>query len=894
MTSTFLDYKIYANNLSKSLQRVAADPANATDEKYYEANIGKVTSVDQFLGNYRLFTHAMAAYGLQDLGNAKALMKQVLESNLSDPNSVANRLNDSRYKAFAKAFNFTSKGAVATNGQLQTSTQQQDLINRIDPLYSETAGIESSLSSVTSVSSLESDDGLYTRVLSAFGLSSKTSKSDVTAALESNLSDPFSFANRQDLTTTTTNSNGTTTTTATTNYAKFKAMAEDFNFAADGTIGSQRLIQSQQSVTATTTAYTAATTAATAATVTSLDTTDQAAAKVKAGAAAAQTETDYFTKKIPSLTSVDQLVADPRLVSYVKTAFGLDANMSKTQLRGVLTSNLLDPKSLANTFNVDSRNPPSGLTPYQTVAQAFNIGTDGTAFDHGLVQTSSNITAATTAYTTATTAATAATVTIFDSTDQATAKVTAGATAAQSETDYFTTKISGVTSVTGLLSDSRLVSYIRTAFNLPAPVTNADGTTKPGTTLADLGNILRSNILDSTSAANTLGTNARKLATSFNFAPGGTSWDYSLVQSGANRSATTTAYATAAASNGTTAANATAETAYYTSTMATTTTVAGIVGDSRLVAYIRTAFNLPAPVVASDGTTTTPGTSLSDLTNILNSNLLDPNSAANTLGAKALKLAKAFNIGPAGMVYSQRPMQSAANFTAMTTAYQAQAGTDANSKAAAQTETDYFTTTLPSLKSVDDLLKDKRLVAYITKAYNLPATQTSTLRQVLTSNLNDPKSQANLLEGGYQTLAGAFDISSDGSITHAPDQQVQTKAGLAATHAAYLDEMMETQAEAQDGDGVRLALYFKRVAPTITSAYGILADKALTEVVQTMLGLSASSSNANIDSQAKNITSKLKIADFKDPQKLDKLIARFAALYDITNASSSSSSSSSN
>ena len=325
--------------------------------------------------------------------------------------------------------------------------------------------------------------------------------------------------------------------------------------------------------------------------------------------------------------------------------------------------------------------------------------------------------------------------------------------------------------------------------------------------------------------------------------------------------------------------------------MANLDSVGGLLSDSRLVAYVRTAFALPAPVAATGSTAAVAGTSADALASILKSNLLDPASAANTMGAAARNLATAFNFAPDGLVYAQRPIQSAASVTTTTTAYQSAAGSSTAAKAAAQTETDYYTSTLPRVKSVDDLLSDSRLVAYVTKAFNLPATQTSTLRQVLTSNLADPTSKANRLGGVYETLAAAFDISPDGSITHTPDQQVQTKSGIVATHAAYLEQMMETEAGDQYGTGVRLALYFRNVAPTITNAYGILADKSLTSVVQTMLGLSTTSSKADIDTQARYIASKINVADFKNPQKLDKMIGRFSALYDLTNASSSTTSS---
>jgi hypothetical protein len=100
---------------------------------------------------------------------------------------------------------------------------------------------------------------------------------------------------------------------------------------------------------------------------------------------------------------------------------------------------------------------------------------------------------------------------------------------------------------------------------------------------------------------------------------------------------------------------------------------------------------------------------------------------------------------------------------------------------------------------------------------------------------------------------------------------------------------METEAGNQS-TGVQLALYFLKNAPNITSAFQILGDKALLQFTQTALGLSTSMSNADIDTQAAMITKKLNLADLQDPTKLNKLIARFSALYDINNSDASQTS----
>jgi hypothetical protein len=99
---------------------------------------------------------------------------------------------------------------------------------------------------------------------------------------------------------------------------------------------------------------------------------------------------------------------------------------------------------------------------------------------------------------------------------------------------------------------------------------------------------------------------------------------------------------------------------------------------------------------------------------------------------------------------------------------------------------------------------------------------------------------------------------------------------------------MEEKAGDQN-EGLRLALYFTRKASTITNSYQILADKAMTQVVQTALGLPSTISSADIDAQAKMITSKIKLTDFQDPAKVTKFVQRFAAMWDATRAQSDNS-----
>ena len=113
---------------------------------------------------------------------------------------------------------------------------------------------------------------------------------------------------------------------------------------------------------------------------------------------------------------------------------------------------------------------------------------------------------------------------------------------------------------------------------------------------------------------------------------------------------------------------------------------------------------------------------------------------------------------------------------------------------------------------------------------------------------------------------------------------------VATTVSSYLRQTVETQA-GEENEGVRLALYFERKAPTITGAYSILADSALLKVVQTALGLAAETGNADIDVQANYIASRLDIESLSDPDQLKKFLSRFTAMWEATNPTSTATSS---
>src|SRR6185503_14227415 len=103
-----------SSNLDRSLERTRAEAPVALETRYYLDHIGAVNDIDGLIQDHRLFTYAMKAFGLDDMGNARAFMRKVLSEGVIDPKSFANRLADDRFVEFARAFNFESLGSEAT------------------------------------------------------------------------------------------------------------------------------------------------------------------------------------------------------------------------------------------------------------------------------------------------------------------------------------------------------------------------------------------------------------------------------------------------------------------------------------------------------------------------------------------------------------------------------------------------------------------------------------------------------------------------------------------------------------------------------------------------------------------------------------------------------------
>lgn len=203
-----------------------------------------------------------------------------------------------------------------------------------------------------------------------------------------------------------------------------------------------------------------------------------------------------------------------------------------------------------------------------------------------------------------------------------------------------------------------------------------------------------------------------------------------------------------------------------------------------------------------------------------------------------------------------------------------------------QRDTDYYTKHIGDIKSIDDFMKNDRIYRYAMKAYGLEDMifAKAMIRKVLEGGIDDKDAYANKLnDPRFKALAKAFDFKALGPATTA------TEAAQKGTTDAFVRQMLENNAGDQN-EGVRLALYFQRKASSVTSPYGILADKALLKVYQTAFDVSPLTSAQSIDTQAATVKKMFDITDLQDPKKVEKIIQKFTAKYDLANAQTNGSS----
>jgi len=630
-------------------------------------------------------------------------------------------------------------------------------------------------------------------------------------------------------------------------------------------------------------------------------------------------DTAYYKENIGKVTSADDLLKDFRLYSYATKAYGLeDMAYAKAFLRKVLESDLSDPNSFANKLS-DKR--------YREFAAAFPFGT--TSADTKTAQSANQT---------------------DDMIGLYTAVAKRGVDAIDANKNYYNLTIGKITDVNALLGDDKLRDYVFSAYGIDkstwshdtiskvlgsdpsdptsyvnsvwvsqkdginANITKAqaamlDAATKidaytaqlkqPGADMADLrkkiefersrGSMNEISVVSYRKALTTIDSYVA-LAGAFEFAADGTLPAGTDPQTNAQL---TDIHAKYVNSQG--AVYLAADETYSASLIKQYR--AGLTKVTTVDNFLKTpnVFNFALKSFGIDPETVSP----TIIKNVLMSDLDDPKSYANKLkDDRFIQLARAFNFDTSGTVTTPVVAQDAAEVTQVMKDYIIAKTRFTKDKEqtelrkTADKDAVYYQTNIANVESVKDLLADRKLIDTVLVAKGLEPDKVTTadLRKMFDSDLSDPKSFVNTqTDPRFAEIVTSFNFDDDGAVTRLPKFGPQTRDQFMETQRKYLQQTLETQ-QGESNPGVRLALYFERKAPSITSPYDLLADKALAEVFRTIFSLPDEVGAMDIDQQAKVVEKYLDLKDLADPAKLAKLLNRFSALYDIKNGTAVASS----
>ncbi len=195
-------------------------------------------------------------------------------------------------------------------------------------------------------------------------------------------------------------------------------------------------------------------------------------------------------------------------------------------------------------------------------------------------------------------------------------------------------------------------------------------------------------------------------------------------------------------------------------------------------------------------------------------------------------------------------------------------------------EIDYVKTAIAKVDNADELVKDYRLFRFVLSAYGLDSQidAKAFMKKVLAQDWSNSNSLSNkLVDTRYREIAKAFNFYAGGNAN------LKKSSFIDGLVDKYVTAEFEKKTE-QTNPGIRLALYFKRMAPKITSWYQVMGDKPLYEVVRTALQIPAAGTDSGVESQAKVLEKRIGLAKLKDPKFLESVIGRFLANYDQANA----------
>lgn len=374
-----VDYQLATKNQAQFLAQFQKSSTTSADIAAYQTGVSKITTVDQFLNNYKVLNVALTAYGMQDAINQKGLLKQLLTQDPTATTSLAQQLGKANYTAFAQAFwslstdggagissatsintttaryntaqfqqwqaSRTNDADLATALQARQTLQDAVDISNVGALYtkyqqlpavqSASTYYQKNIGNVTTSDALMADPKLLNFALTAYGIDPTTISSDTVSKLLTQAP--------------------STTTSVAANNPNYQAFANAFTSLY---YDKGAAIHATDAVTDVVNRYQQQTFSTAIANNTDDQNTQMFGsaasaqiAQIKANAVASNgtsIATAYYGAHIAAANTATAFIADAQLSSVALQAFGL-GTVSTDTLQKLLTQNPNDTSSLAQT-----------------------------------------------------------------------------------------------------------------------------------------------------------------------------------------------------------------------------------------------------------------------------------------------------------------------------------------------------------------------------------------------------------------------------------------------------------------------------------------------------------------------------------------------------------------
>jgi hypothetical protein len=179
----YLTYSASEAKYAASYSTTNAQATNLID--YFQKNASSITTPAALLGNYKALSVVLGAFGVGNLINSPALVKQLLTQNPKSTSSTAYRIGNAKYLAFATALHSWSPPPFATSSGVQAIVKAYQLNGfeaSVSPSQISSTGTATSnglqqalyftrqAGSITSYTQLQSDSELLAVAVTGLGL----------------------------------------------------------------------------------------------------------------------------------------------------------------------------------------------------------------------------------------------------------------------------------------------------------------------------------------------------------------------------------------------------------------------------------------------------------------------------------------------------------------------------------------------------------------------------------------------------------------------------------------------------------------------------------------------------------------------------------------------------